>query len=85
MPSLRFLRCTVAADRVVEAGEVLSISEDDARVLLALGKAVALTDPPPKDPTVEGVPHQTGGGDGPVPVINAQSTTHEGAKAPRRR
>lgn len=36
----RITRDTVAAGRVVVVGEVVDLSDDEARVLVALGKAV---------------------------------------------
>jgi hypothetical protein len=75
---VRVVRDTVADGRVVTAGEVVDLPAQDAATLLRLGKAEALTDPPP-------VPKNPSDGPAPIPVMDAAVASVDGKPAQKRR
>lgn len=50
---IKIIRTTVADKRTVRAGSVEDVSENDAKTLILLGKAIALPDDEPVEAPVE--------------------------------
>lgn len=50
---IKIIRTTVADKRTVRSGSIEDVSENDARMLIQLGKAIALPDEPIAEPVEE--------------------------------